>query len=1507
VDWTLICGPLNIAYPVPVLVINAYNCTAPPSRPGEPPRIYIPPWHPEGPGFTFSVGTGGTGPGWQAYNHLIHPVIRSTGPSYAPTNNCACDAGSFKPDCLKVEGGFKVDMPGKVKDVVSKFIPPYMKLEGVKLKNNVSGQMCTCCENGIKGLKGKAEFTSEIEVKAILGFAPTNTASITVPELGEVSVEAELMVGIEAVLYGNVRLSMESECHLKNWKVCLATSLGTKATAGIRGSAKFKGKAPDGSTVQGGGKLLVGFELSGSISAQGCSDGKVSGRATFGDVVFKAEAEGSLKSGSREYYVKSGYSHTIASGFSVSVGNVAGAAADPAGPDLTADDLGALFGMAPAQTGDNPAASAGSSSGHAATATQAPARPLYDTSVRRNVTYASTPPVPAPVERELPTRGRAGKAGGEKGVCAQVRLQIEQSAVLTRKAVGATLEISNESDDPLEELEVNLAIYDPQGELANDKFVVLTPELTGIAIAPPEGATNELTLTRDLWKLAAGATGKARWIILPRDDAAPTEPLVYTVGGSFSYVNGGVPTSSLLVPGPVTVYPNAKLTLKYFHQREVFSDDPFTDEVEPAEPFSLVVMAHNIGKGLAKNFSITSAQPKIIENEKGLLIDFDIIATEVAGQNLSPSLTAVFGNLNPGDIKIARWLMKSSLLGFFLDYSATFEHEDSLGGRETSLIDSVEIHEMIHIVRALGALDDGKPDFLVNDTRDDLNLPDILYLSNDTTQPVASVLEGTTDATPSESRLSVQLTAVMPPGWTYLRIPEPSNGRLRLVSVRRSDGLELPVDVNVWITRYTFTRPGQRPTKENTLHLLDQDSGGIYTLTYEPLPKPDLDAPSSAVKALAAESPVHFPVQWTGQDTGGSGVAFYDIFVSVNGGPYLPWLQKTALQGAVYKGELGSTYAFYSVATDRAGNVETSAAVPDAQTRVSISNRAPVLAAIGDQQVNEGDMLRVSLSATDPDGDLDVLTYGLQPGTPAGVAIDPISGRLTWSTGGGQGGTSQRITVYVADNGTPSLSDARTFTVNIRKINHAPVLAAIDNQTVRLGESLRVTAVGSDTDLPPNQLAYSLEPGAPSGAAIDRATGLITWTPALSQAPGTFLFVVKVTDDGDPALSATTRFAVTYEVSNHPPTLAAIGDRRVDVGRVLTITNTATDIDIPAQALRFSLAEGAPAGAAMDAVRGVFTWRPTPAQGHTTNRITVLVSDAGEPPLSDSKSFTVIVGDYLNLALGSTVVRAGEGGSVPVSLIASGGLTNLIFTVELEADRLTGFALRSLAPRVVASSVQSGAAGPVISLAAEPGAPFSADTPLAELAFTARADQTSKFVALRPRNTVARADTYTFANLTAHDGRVTVVAEQPLLEGVLQADGTRRLLLYGKPWIGYQVQAATALGGPGAWANWQRVPMTNLTQALEDLPPSLSGLYFRAFEVPISQAPVLDLRLGAGALGHFTAFGRAGATYQLQQLPAHLGQGQWASIGSVTLTNGFQAFAPVPITNAPTYYRLVLP
>lgn len=104
-----------------------------------------------------------------------------------------------------------------------------------------------------------------------------------------------------------------------------------------------------------------------------------------------------------------------------------------------------------------------------------------------------------------------------------------------------------------------------------------------------------------------------------------------------------------------------------------------SDVVEPVVPFSLGVLIANNGYGAANNLQMSSAQPEIIDNEKGLLIKFAITGTQLGNDSISPSLTVHFGDILPKTTKMARWIMTSTLSGIFSNYSATFQNTNPLG------------------------------------------------------------------------------------------------------------------------------------------------------------------------------------------------------------------------------------------------------------------------------------------------------------------------------------------------------------------------------------------------------------------------------------------------------------------------------------------------------------------------------------------------------------------------------------------------------------------------------------------------------------------------------------------------------------------------------------------------------------------------------------------------------------------------------------------------------------
>ncbi|MEI6194374.1 MAG: hypothetical protein WCS42_08590, partial [Verrucomicrobiota bacterium] len=91
------------------------------------------------------------------------------------------------------------------------------------------------------------------------------------------------------------------------------------------------------------------------------------------------------------------------------------------------------------------------------------------------------------------------------------------------------------------------------------------------------------------------------------------------------------------------------------------------------------------------------------------------------------------------------------------------------------------------------------------------------------------------------------------------------------------------------------------------------------------------------------------------------------------------------------------------------------------------------------------------------------------------------------------------------------------------------------------------TVVGAPNELddtPPLTLAWNLL-SAPAGLGLGAASGVLSWRPAISQSPSTNVVLLKVTDSGSPALSATQQFSVYVLRPASPPISQAVFSNRI--------------------------------------------------------------------------------------------------------------------------------------------------------------------------------------------------------------------------------------------------------------------------------------------------------------------------------------------------------------------------
>ncbi|MBE0640244.1 MAG: carboxypeptidase regulatory-like domain-containing protein, partial [Bacteroidales bacterium] len=353
-------------------------------------------------------------------------------------------------------------------------------------------------------------------------------------------------------------------------------------------------------------------------------------------------------------------------------------------------------------------------------------------------------------------------------VCATVTVQFSQQLTMTREAFEGTLTIFNGHDtDAMENILLDLEIKDEEGFIRNDLFQINTQSL------------NQITGIDGSGVLDAQVEGTAVILFIPERGAAPDVPRYYSFGGTLSYLDPftGEIFEQPLFPVTLQVNPSPDLYIDYFMQRDIYGDDALTEPIEPMIPAELAVMIDNRGAGTAFSVNIESAQPEIIENEKGLLIDFNIVGSSLSGQPTQLGLLNVdFGDIPGGDIRVGQWWFTSTLLGHFISYEVSVNHLSSYGNPDLSLISEVNVHELIKGVRVYGPLDDSIGDFLVNDIPDTDDIPDALYYSSGIVAPVYQANSATVDGPVSLNDLEIELTVTpFVTGWNYIKINDPGN------------------------------------------------------------------------------------------------------------------------------------------------------------------------------------------------------------------------------------------------------------------------------------------------------------------------------------------------------------------------------------------------------------------------------------------------------------------------------------------------------------------------------------------------------------------------------------------------------------------------------------------------------------------------------------------------------------------------------------------------------------
>ena len=305
-------------------------------------------------------------------------------------------------------------------------------------------------------------------------------------------------------------------------------------------------------------------------------------------------------------------------------------------------------------------------------------------------------------------------------------------------------------------------------------------------------------------------------------------------------------------------------------------------------------------------------------------------------------------------------------------------------------------------------------------------------------------------------------------------------------------------------------------------------------------------------------------------------------------------------------------------------------------------NQPPVWTNPGIRRVTEGLRLSMALKATDADLPVQPLIFSLLSG-PEGLIVS-TNGVVEWQPTEAQGPSTNRVRVAVSDG---VVAVPQEFDVVVLESNRLPSwVTLVTTRRVAEGSLLTFAVQATDSDLPPQRLTYRLANG-PTGLTVT-TNGLVSWTPTEAQGPSTNRVRITV---GDGVGSISQEFDILVAERNQPPVWTNPGIRRVTAGLQLTFALKATDADLPAQTLRFSL-DGGPAGLSVS-TNGVVSWKPTEAQGPSTNLVRVSVTDGIVPV---SQEFSI-------------VVQSAPGGGAKLTLVpVAGGGMEILYSGPLGAQ-----------------------------------------------------------------------------------------------------------------------------------------------------------------------------------------------------------------------------------------------
>lgn len=296
---------------------------------------------------------------------------------------------------------------------------------------------------------------------------------------------------------------------------------------------------------------------------------------------------------------------------------------------------------------------------------------------------------------------------------------------------------------------------------------------------------------------------------------------------------------------------------------------------------------------------------------------------------------------------------------------------------------------------------------------------------------------------------------------------------------------------------------------------------------------------------------------------------------------------------------------------------------------------------------------------------------------------------------------------YQISNGM--LTDFATVTLSISGVNDAPTITSLGGGataalSVVENSATATTVTALDLDGPTQSLAYAINGGADAARfSIDPITGVLSFgttpdfeSPSDADADNVYQVIVRVSD-GTLTDSQTLSVTVTADNDNAPVITSDGGTATAIINVIenqsMVTTVTATDADLPAPSLNYSIDGGVDATRfSINATTGVLSFLTAPnfeaphdADANNVYEITVRVSDgllantqqisiavtnANESPTMNSAALSVVENSTNGTLVGTvTATDVDDGDSRTFALIS--GNTNGAFALDSTTGQMT--------------------------------------------------------------------------------------------------------------------------------------------------------------------------------------------------------------------------------------------